>query len=200
MAGTFAIELNKPLASVKIIEDCQSYPDAGGSGVQNAQNSEHSAATQAGQLTSSSDIEKRKAEIAQLQKLLNNLLDNLNRLHNQMLADHKEEIISLSVEIANKVLMHKVQKGDYQIESIIKEALKSAPVHNDVTIHLNPEDVVQCQKLQQEEPDSAFAGLKLVADPNIGQAECLLETPKGIIRSSIEEHLERISEALKKVE
>jgi flagellar biosynthesis/type III secretory pathway protein FliH len=67
-------------------------------------------------------------------------------------------------------------------------------------VHLNPEDLSQCQKAQQDEPDGALTGVKFVSDPNIGRAECLLESPKGIIESLINEHLERISKALKKAE
>jgi flagellar biosynthesis/type III secretory pathway protein FliH len=45
-----------------------------------------------------------------------------------------------------------------------------------------------------------MGGISFVGDPNIGQAECVLETPKGIIESFINEHIERLGEALKKVE
>ena len=67
-------------------------------------------------------------------------------------------------------------------------------------MHLNPQDLGQCQKLQQEDPGGAFACLTLVADPGVARAECLLETPKGTIKSFLEEHIERISEALQKAE
>jgi flagellar biosynthesis/type III secretory pathway protein FliH len=69
-----------------------------------------------------------------------------------------------------------------------------------VVVHLNPEDFVQCQKLQQDDTAGTLAGVKFVSDPNIGRAECLLETPKGMIESFINEHLEQIDQALKKAE
>jgi len=96
--------------------------------------------------------------------------------------------------------VQKVQNGDYETESIVKEALKNSPTRQDVVVHLNPEDFVQCQKAQQDEPTGALAGIKFVSDPNIGRAECLVESSKGIIESLIDEHLERIGKALKKVE
>jgi flagellar biosynthesis/type III secretory pathway protein FliH len=67
-------------------------------------------------------------------------------------------------------------------------------------VHLNPEDLAKCQKAQQDEPSGALAGIKLVSDPNIGRAECVLESPEGIIKSLIGENLERIGKALKKAE
>ena len=96
--------------------------------------------------------------------------------------------------------MQKVEDGAYEIESIVKEALNNAPTRQDIVVHLNPEDLAHCQKAQQDEPDGALTGVKFVSDPNIGRAECLLESPKGIIESLINEHLERIGKALKKAE
>src|SRR4030067_522779 len=75
---------------------------------------------------------------------------------------------NLSVEIARKILMQKVENGDYEIESIIKEALKNAPGSQDVIVHLNPEDLEKCQKAQQDGPGGVLAGIKLIPDPNIG--------------------------------
>ena len=97
-------------------------------------------------------------------------------------------------------MAQEVQEGDYEIESIVKEALKNAPTRQDVVVHLNPEDLVQCQKVQQEDSTGALSGIKFVADPKIGRAQCLLETPKGIIESVIDEHLEQIGKALEKAE
>jgi len=197
MPGTFTINLNKPIRSVKTLEDYR-----GSSLVRDPASREpRRDPCDEGQETKdqNQDLEKQKAEVAQLCQTLNCLVGELNRFYEQVLAKHKEEIAKLSVEIANKVLMQKVQKGDYQIESIVKEALKNAPTHQDVLVHLNPQDLSACQKLQQDSPGSAFAGIKFIADPGIGRAECLIETPKGIIQSFIKQHLERISEALAKV-
>jgi flagellar biosynthesis/type III secretory pathway protein FliH len=63
-------------------------------------------------------------------------------------------------------------------------------------VHLNPEDIEKCQKAQQDEPGSVLAGIQLIPDPNIGRAECILESSKGIIKSLIDDNLERIGKAL----
>ena len=100
------------------------------------------------------------------------------------------------MEIARKVLAQRVEKGDYEIETIIKEVLSKSPARHDIDIHLNPEDLTNLQKTLQKEP--LFAGIKFTSDQNVGRAECLLKSPKGNIESSINEHLEQIYEALKK--
>lgn len=135
-----------------------------------------------------------------LYSTLEALIAKLNQFYDMIFAEHKEEIAKLSVEIARKILMRKVEDGDYEIESIVKEALKNAPTHQDLVVRLNPEDLADCHKAQQSDDDGTLTGVKLVADPNIGRAECVLENPKGIIKSLIDEHLEQIGKALKKAE
>jgi len=90
--------------------------------------------------------------------------------------------------------------GEYEIQSIVKEALNNAPTRQDIVVHLNPEDLAECQRVLQNEPDGTLTDVKFVSDSNIGRAECLLESPKGIVESMINEHLDRISKALKKAE
>jgi len=171
--------LDKPIKSVKITGCRENSP-------------------QSPEQISKQHSEAQKAEISHVCQTLKNLVTRLNEFYGEIFAKHKQEIAKLSVEIARKILVQKVQDGDYEIESIVQEALKNAPTRHDVVVHLNPADIAQCQKLQQNDANSTLADIKFVSDTNIGRAECLLETPKGIIESVIAEHLERISEALKK--
>ena len=208
MSQTLIVQLKKPMTSIKLLD---SY--GGPASSNTSQNTEigadtklsghkgiNSAAETQPAEGGMQDLERQKAEFAQVCQTLNSVVNKMSQFYDEMLTKHREEIAKLSVEIANKVLMQKVQKGDYQIESIIKEALKNAPTCQEVVVHLNPEDLAQYQKLQQDDPSGTLTGIKFVADPAIGRAECLLETPKGIVKSFVEQHLEQISEALSKVE
>ena len=207
MQGTLTINLAKPVTSVEILDNYRACPPCN-----TPQNDTHDGATtlsghsglnsavETQQHVLMTDAEKQKAEVGRLCQTLNCLVDKLNQCYDILLARHEVEIAKLSVEIARKILMHKVQKGDYEIESIVKEVLEHAPTRRAVVVHLNPGDLGQCQKLQQDDPTGGFAEIQFVADPNIGRAECLLETPKGIIKWFMDEHMERISQALEKVE
>ena len=180
MAATVTIQLSKPIKSAVIL-------NAEGPGVPDEQTA------------LSADLKNQKTDLAQLLAALKGLVDKLNQFYEKIFAGHKEEIAKLSVEIARKILLQKVQQGDYQIEAIVQEAIKNAPTQQDIIVHLNPGDLARIQKIQQEDA-SAFTGIKFVSDPNVGQAECTIETSKGIVESLINEHLEQISKALGKVE
>ncbi len=144
------------------------------------------------------DLKAQQNLYSELCRTLKSLLAKLNRLYDDCIAAHKEEIAKLSVEIARKVLVQKVEEGDYEIESIIKEALGNAPTHQDLVVHLNQQDLAQFDKVRQNSTDTSFDGIKFVADSNIGRAECVLHSPKGIIESLIEKNLEQIAQALQK--
>jgi flagellar biosynthesis/type III secretory pathway protein FliH len=206
MQGTLTINLAKPVTSAEILDNYGVGPpcnilqnDAGGVANLSFGHSVVNSAEQTQHHVFVTDAEKQKAEVAHLCQTLNRLVEQLNQFYDGVLARHKVEIARLSVEIARKILMHTVQKGDFKIESIVKEVLEHAPTRRAVVVHLNPADLGHCQKLQQDDPTGAFAEIQFVSDPNIGRAECLLETPKGIIKWFIDEHMERISQALEKV-
>ena len=185
MSQTLIVDFEKPLRSAKILDNysllsCESEKGEG-------------------EQIQVQDSQAKDAVFSQACQTLNGVVSKLNQFYDRLFAEHREEIARLSVEIARKILMQKVQNGDYEIESIVKEVLQNAPTKQELVIHLNPEDLAACERLQQDDPDRGLADIKFVGDPSIGRAECLLETPKGIVKSSFDEQLERISEALEKV-
>jgi flagellar assembly protein FliH len=206
MSGPIEIHLDKPVESVTILNDysseCPSNNRPNGTTYTDGDLSSDEglkSTVETQQAKAIAELEEQKSELARVYQTVCEIADKLNKLYTDVSAKHKDEIAKLSVEIANKVLMQKIEKGDYEIEAIIKEALKNAPTQQEIVVHLNPEDLFKCQKMQENDPSSGFAQIKFVADPGIGRAECLVETPKGIVKSLIDEHMERITEALTKV-
>jgi flagellar biosynthesis/type III secretory pathway protein FliH len=146
------------------------------------------------------EIGQQKAHLDQLCQAVNSIAGGLSRLHQETLAHNRTEIARLAVEIARKILRCKVDKGEYDMQGIVEEALKLAPTQQNIVIRVNPDDVPLCQQLQRENPAGPFTELEFTPDWSIGRGECLVETPKGIVKSFLEEHLEHIAEALQKVE
>jgi flagellar assembly protein FliH len=142
------------------------------------------------------DLEIQKQRYEQAMQVLEAAAEKLHRIYEKMIVEHRQGIAKLAVAIARKILAQKVKDGDYQIESIIQEALNNSPTRQNVVVHLNPQDLAHCQQMQQG--DGAFASVKLVADPDIGPAQCVIDTPKGKVEALIEEHLEQVTRALTK--
>jgi flagellar biosynthesis/type III secretory pathway protein FliH len=195
MSQTATVHLDKPIVSAEVLDG---YVERTGGKL-----SDDGAADSAGRTehVAMRDAESQRVAFSEACRTLNCVAAKLNESYGKLFVEHREEIARLSVEIARKILMQKVENGDYEVESIVKEALMNAPSRQDVTVHLNPEDLARCRRAQQEnEQDGDLVGIKLVPDPNVGRAECVVESPKGIVKSLIDENLERIAKALRKAE
>ncbi len=199
MPKTLTIQLARPIARARPLCADARPPEATGSEEQ-ATAERLNSAIQAERTRMAEELNRQKGQFNELCATVGNIAQSLDRLYQETVVDNRTQIARLAVEIARKILMQKVAQGDYDIQAIVEEALKRAPAHQGIVIRLNPEDLPSCQQQQQENPDGPFADLELTADWSIGRGECLVETPKGIIRSFLEEHLERIGEALQKVE
>jgi flagellar biosynthesis/type III secretory pathway protein FliH len=194
MSEQLSIILSKPIKSVNILDYQQKpiEPD-----------SNHITSETVLKQTDSSndfirkqDMEHQKSELSQVCQTLQCVTEKLQNFYDKIFMEHQEQIARLSVEIARKILSQKVEKGDYEIETLIKEVLSKSPTRHDIDIHLNPEDLTNLQNTLQDKP--LFAGIIFTSNPNVGRAECFLKSPKGNIESSINEHLEQIYEVLKK--
>jgi len=193
MSGTLTVHLDRPIGLTKI-------PDHYSGGGRAELSGDGGVDSQPGvEQTLMQDVEAQRAALSKANQALREVTARLNEFYDATFAAHKEEIARLAVEIARKILAQKVENGDYKIEPIIKETLSNAPVRQDVVVRLNPADLTEWQKLRENEPGEDFTGIKFVPDASIGRAECVLETPKGIIESLIDQHLEQIGKALRKV-
>jgi flagellar biosynthesis/type III secretory pathway protein FliH len=172
-----SINLNRPLKSVRIINNIQ---------------------TQESDCSSLNADYYKRAAIEQSCEALNAAAAKLNQMYESTVVRYKEDIARLSVEIARRILAQKIQNGDYKIEEIVKEAIQSTPANQALEIHLNPADLEQCKDTIKERLNCTTKGMEFVSDPNVGRAECVIKTPKGTTESLIDIHLEKISEALAK--
>jgi len=202
MPGLLTIQLARRIAAVRIPMAAAQGDDASAS----SQSPDTLAADrienliQAERARMAAELDRQKNQFSQSCQTVNAIAANLEKLYQETLAGNPADIVKLAVEIARKIVHHKVAQGDYDIQAIVEEALKRAPTRQEIVIRLNPEDLGPCQRYQQENPGNPFAELTFTADWSIGRGECLVETPKGIVKSFIEEHLEHIREALLKVE
>lgn len=187
MSKTITTKFAMPIVSAEILPDYQPSAEA-----TELSKSTGGVETGTGQV---SDVQKNS--FIQATEILKAVTVKLNEFYEQLFSKHKEEIARLSVEIARKILARKINDKDYEIETIVEQALQEAPAQEDIVVHLNPDDFADHEKTGEGDN---LPGIKFVPDANVGRAECVLETPKGTIESSIEENLEKIGKALLAVE
>jgi flagellar biosynthesis/type III secretory pathway protein FliH len=121
-------------------------------------------------------------------------------LRNEVFSSHAEQIAKLSVQIARRILQKDIEDKKYDIENILEKVLKTVPSQQDIVIHLNPDDLAQYNQAMGDKKPVFLSHAKMIGDPSVGCAECIVETDKGLIEYLIDEHLMQIETALKNKE
>ena len=178
MTETLTINLSTAITSVNTIDDGESSQSA----------SPPQAVT--------IDRPEDKKRFESLCVALQSAAEQLKKFYQEIFTSHREQIAQLSIQIAEKILLREIEAGRYEIEKIITEALKTAPSHNDVVVRINPDDFQQYSQSSGQNSNIPDA-IKLTPDPAVKPAHCIVETDKGIVEHSVEEHLTQISQALK---
>ncbi|HOK94936.1 MAG TPA: FliH/SctL family protein [Anaerohalosphaeraceae bacterium] len=187
MFSALVISVDKPIAAVKLADS------------QGAASTEISAGGPSGPACDAcrKSLDRQKQLYQNACLIFQEAAEQMHRFCDELLAGHQEAIARLSVEIARKILMCKISQGDYDIEARVREALHAVPKCGSITVRLNPQDLSDLQSLQQEHP-SAAEGIQLTADASLGRAECVVESPRGIVSYLINEQLEQVGKALAK--
>ena len=180
MTNAVTVDIAERIASVGTIDDSGGAAVSGGEAVVNAET-----------------IQSEREGLIRAGKSLEAAAAKLQQFQEEIFSSHKEQIARLSVEIAGKVLQKEIADGKYDIGKTIQEALKVAPSQQDVVVRLNSDDLERYGKGIDEKSGDGLANVKLVADANIRPGEFVVETDKGMIEYFIEEHLKKVSEALK---
>ncbi len=141
------------------------------------------------------------AQLAQLSSAMAALAEaaaDVSTLRQRLTKESEEQMVELALGIARKVLMQEIQASRYDIDQIVRQMLSAAPARQEISVHLNPDDLAACKLAQG--PEGQAPGLKFVADPSINRAECLVQTPEGDLESTIETNLQGIAVALRGLE
>ena len=190
MAQKLTLNLATPVSSVNIICDNNKGSSSGSP----------AAKQHAANLEQEEILKQANGSMSVLCKTLENAITKINNLHEDIISAHNEEIAKFSIKIAEKILLSEIQAGHYDIEKIVQETLKTAPNPQEVTIRLNPDDLQKLQQTVDNNSIASFKNTKMIPDANIGRAQCIIETDKGIVRYFIDEHLKQIDKALRNVE
>jgi len=143
-------------------------------------------------------VERDRAQLAAARDALVDAAGKLAEYQAAIFAQAEGQLVDLAVEIARKVVMQEVEADRVRIAPIVREALSGLPKGGaaEVIVRLNPEDLKRCE-LSAEGGDAVAGRVRFVADPAVGRAECVLETPEGVIESSPQSHLAEIADVLK---
>jgi flagellar assembly protein FliH len=142
-------------------------------------------------------LHEQRTNLDQVRAAMESAVDAIRALEAEALRSAESQLVTLALDIAGKVLAQDIEDGRYRIEPIVREALRSIPSRRDIVVRLNPQDLSRWQ----EAGIAPFAsGVKLVADPSVRKAECLVECAEAVVSATVAESLARAAEVMKKRE
>ncbi len=138
-------------------------------------------------------IEGREEGMAQATELIT----KFEALKQEFYDNAEPEIISLVMEIAEKVIGRMVQDHREAIISIVKQAVESA-LGDRITIRLNPTDYKKVQPQIKELQEGLDKSRRLIfkEDDSISAGGCVVESEVGTIDAQLETQLRAIRKAL----
>lgn len=189
MSETLSLNFSMPILSVQVSPDAKAGAERSG-GASDAEVNEYI------KQQAAVNLEQKKDEMTHVLAAMDKAAGEVKQAHEKAFSEYPGQIAKLSVEIAKRILSQSVDRGDYDIEEIIKKTLTVAPTSDNCVVKLNPVDMQKAQELLGEKPDSIAANIRFISDEGIGRAQCVLETPKGIVEYFIDDQLNRIAEAI----
>lgn len=190
------VQIDAPIASVRLVDS----PATRNAGRLPADSDAAQAPGSAENTQALKALQADREALASAKASLLSAIQQTAGLRESVVSSAEKEIVQLAIDVARKVLMQEIQAGRYEIDPIVQAALEQVSGWQDVVVHLNPDDFGRCAQAGNDENSDASSGVRFVADPSVRHAECLLESPQGIVQSAIEEHLGEIAAALQESE
>lgn len=141
-------------------------------------------------------LEKAKADLVALKSNIGAFMSAEKKVFDAIAPD----IIEISLDIARKIIKHEVQVDPQIVIDTVMDILKNIPKNEPkITIKVN---TTQAQYVKENLPEQLTllgveSKLSIVADDNITEGSCVVQTNNGVVDASIDAQIDIIQKALK---
>ncbi len=143
--------------------------------------------------------QKAREEAEYLLGLLEQTVQEGVRLRVSGLAALEDDVLKLSLLLADKVVRKTVADDISWLEPIIKEALEALGTVDTLTAYVNPMDYSLIKESEDSVQPSKRTKVSFEPDSTVSQGGCLIESENGLIDARLERRLGRIGKRLTEV-
>ncbi len=144
-------------------------------------------------------------EIGRLQseaaaKRFEKVIQGISRQAETLFVKHEAQLVSLSMEVARKLVLREIKSDPSIVLESIRAALTQAVSGNNLTIYLNPKDLELAKTFATDELEvSAGMAMELKGDPKIERGGCLIESEFGLVDATMKAKWEAVRSAIAEV-
>ncbi len=146
-------------------------------------------------------LEKGKAEVSnkykELIETLKNIIESAKQEKQKLISGAEEDIVSLSVGIARKIIHQEISVKKEKVVEIVKEAIKKIEDKEKIIIYANPEDLELIRSHREDFKQIIDTDeLHIMPDELLKSGECKVESKSEIIDTDIDFQLGEVKKKL----
>lgn len=143
-------------------------------------------------------LAQAEADFLQKRELMESLIVAAYEEQRRIIRESEPFLLSLSTEIARKIIRNELMQDDVQLLSIIRHALRQADDTEEVAIHVALEDYPAMLPFEDELKSYIRAGAELKLMPVAGQTPsgCTIHTKNGSFDATLDSQLNEIKKQL----
>jgi flagellar assembly protein FliH len=137
-------------------------------------------------------LEKEAREA--LQRVMNRLVEVAEELQDQQrqrLEEMQRAAVELAVAVASRLVHERLDKGEFAVEALVRQAVDRLGVNQPVTVYLHPSDLALLEKrlATGSHPALNLTALRLTADASLGRGDCRAEAGDLSVLAKMQEGL-----------
>ena len=127
------------------------------------------------------------------------VLQQAEDIRRQMFHNTEAELISLAVDIAEKLVCNQLNAHADAIMDIAQTVILQAVDCQQVVIYVAPEEAAKLEARKEEISTQLYSAkrVQIISDPNIKNGGCRIETEQGVIDATVEAMLSELKSVLK---
>jgi len=145
-------------------------------------------------------VKEMEEKVDSISKAFKKGLQDIASIKDSILSQAEDDIVQLTVAIAEKLVCKELEQHPDTIVAIVKEVIKSVRNEEKITIKVHPDDYTILEQymgeLMEQTGGIVETPLKLDEDPTLTSGGCIVETDTNLIDMSIESRMESILEAV----
>ncbi len=139
-------------------------------------------------------IDNGNAKILKIIASFEDILLKTNNIWHELIKKHEVNIISLVCQIAEKIVLAKVEIDDTLVRESVMHALKCLPDPEKISINVSTKDYEYIKTIKQEffKNIKSLKGIRIVRNFSINPGGCKIETSKANVSTDIQSRLNAV--------
>ena len=144
--------------------------------------------------TSARMQEEMRGKLQQVDKALCRMEEE----HQEFLLEYRDRLSEFALDIAEKIILHKIAKDDAFFKDLVMHAIQSIKNAEWISVEVSDNLAGLVDQLQQELRNQGASHVEISARMQ-PEGACVLETPEGVIDASVSEQIKNIREGFASV-